>query len=92
MKQVWVKRRDLRLHRLDDARGGVADVDDGDSGAEVDQRVAVDVDDHAPAGTLDEDREGSAHATGDDGGASGHQFPRTGARDLGDQLSFLREA
>ena len=40
---------DLGLHPRDDLGGGVADVDDGDAGAEVDELVAVDVDEDAAA-------------------------------------------
>ena len=44
------ERRHLLLHARDDPRRGVADADDGDARAEVDQRVAVDVDEDAAAG------------------------------------------
>ncbi|GMA85553.1 hypothetical protein GCM10025868_08030 [Angustibacter aerolatus] len=64
---------DLLLHPLDDAGVGVADVHHRDARAEVDQRVAVDVDDHAAARALDVDRQGAADAGRDGGGASGVQ-------------------
>ena len=56
---------DLRRDRLDDARVRVADAGHGDAGAEVDERVAVDVDEHAAAGRRGEDRHGRADAGGD---------------------------
>src|SRR5206468_3727596 len=43
---------DLAADRVDHAGGGVADVDDGDPGREVDPLVAVDVDDRAAAGSV----------------------------------------
>ena len=48
MKQVWVKRATWALDGVDDRRGGVAHADHGDARAEVDQGVAVDVDEDRP--------------------------------------------
>jgi hypothetical protein len=42
--------RGLLLHRLDDARVGVTDVQAADSAGEVDERVAVDVAERRAAG------------------------------------------
>ncbi len=57
--------RDLLLHGLDDARVGVAHGGHRDARAEVDQLVAVRVDEDAAGGLLDVDREPGAHARGD---------------------------
>ena len=50
----------LLLHPGDDLGGAGADAGDGDSGRQVDEVVAVDVDDDAPAGPLHEDRKAGA--------------------------------
>ena len=68
MKQVWVKRADLLGDRRRHRRVGVADAGDRDAGAEVDQRVAVDVDDHAAAGGGRVDGHGHPDAGRDGGG------------------------
>ena len=56
---------DLLLHPGDHGVGRVADVDHRDARAEVDQRVAVDVDEHAAARPLDEDGQRRADAARD---------------------------
>ena len=91
MKQVWVKRSTCSRTPLDDVRCGVAHPDHGDPRAEVDQRVAVDVDEHAAACALDEHRQDRADAGSDDGLAALHQRPRPRARDLGDEQAALGE-
>ena len=60
---------DLRLHGRDHSWRRVAHGGDRDSGAEVDQVVAVDVDEDAAAGPLDVDRQ-----TGSDPGRDGRQL------------------
>ena len=75
----------------DDLGCGVAHAGDRDAGAEVDQRVAVDVEQDPAAGTLDEDSERGADARRDGRRAAGRQLPRARARDLGDQPPSLRQ-
>jgi hypothetical protein len=59
------ERRDLLLHPADHRGCGVADADHRDPGAQVDQRVAVHVDEDAAAGRDHEHREHGADAVGD---------------------------
>ena len=80
---------DLLAHFGDDALGGVPDAHDGDSRAEVDERIAVDVDQHPAAGPLDEHRQRGAHTARDGGIAARHQLRRARAWDGGDNSSFL---
>ena len=82
---------DLRLHGRDDAGVRVADGRDGDAGAEVDERVAVGIDDHASPGRDGRDGNRVADAGGDRGGLAGEKLLRTGARQLGDEAALLRE-
>ena len=77
--------------RADDLGGGVADGDDGDARAEVDQGVAVDVDEDAAAGRLDEHRQHVADPVGDEGLLPGEAGGRLGAGDLGDEATLLGE-
>ena len=49
---------DLLLHARQDVWSAGADAGDGDAGGQVDQVVAVDVDDDATTGTLHEHRQG----------------------------------
>ena len=77
----WTRRH----HRV----GGVADAGHRDAGAEVDQRVAVDVDQHAAAGPLDEHRQRGADAAGHHRVAALHQRGRARAGDGGHQAAFL---
>ena len=70
---------DLPLDRLDHARGGVADGGDGDAGAEVDELVAVDVDEDAAAGPLDVDRAAWCRCRPRRPPASGRAGPASGA-------------
>ena len=58
--------RGLLLHRRDDARVGVADVEAADAAGEVDEAVAVDVGDGRAAAVRDHDREVEAERIGDD--------------------------
>ena len=83
---------DLLVHRGDDALGGVADVDHGDAGAEVDEGVAVDVDDDGAAGRLHEDRQGRADGAGDGRRAPLEQRARPRSGDLGDEPALLGQA
>ena len=48
----------LRLHARDDLGGAGADAGDGDAGGQVDEVVAVDVDDDATTSTFHEHRKG----------------------------------
>ena len=83
------ERRDLLLHAADDRGRGVADRDHRDAGAEVDQRVAVDVDEHAAAGGVDEDRQRRADPVGDVRLLAVEPLERAGAGDLGDEAALL---
>ena len=78
MKQVWVKLRHLLAAPLRRPRARVADGGDRDARAEVDEGVAVDVDEHTAAGGFDEDREHVAHAFGDAALPAGEQRTRRG--------------
>ena len=71
--------------------GGVARADgcDGDSGAEVDQRVAVDVDDHSAVGVGREDGNAGADARGDGTQSALPDLPRAWAGQFADQLPLL---
>ena len=59
-----------------DALGRVADARHSDTRAEVDQRVAVDIDENTTAGLRDEDGQHHTHAAGDSPGAPGEQLTR----------------
>ena len=83
--------RDLRLHRLDDLRVRVAERRHGDARAEVDERVAVGVDDDAAAGGDGLDRYGVPDTRGDGGGLAREQLLRARTRDAGDQAPLLRQ-
>jgi hypothetical protein len=58
------------------ALGRVADARHGDARAEVDQRVAVDIDEDATAGLRDEDGQHHSYTAGDSLGAPGDQLTR----------------
>ncbi len=81
--------RHLVVHVAHDRRRGVADRHHGDARAQVDERVAVGVDDDASAGRLDEHRERRADPVGHRGLLAGEQRggPRSG--DVGDEAAFL---
>ncbi len=83
---------DLGLHGLDDPRRCVADAGHGDAGTEVDQRVAVDVDEHAAAGSGSEDGDGGSDAGRDSLRLALHASARLGAGNGGDETALLREA
>ncbi len=66
---------DLVPDGLDHGRGGVPHADHGDARSEVDQRVAVDVDQDRPLGAIDVEREHRA-----DPGGHGRRAPRARVR------------
>ena len=74
---------DLVTHGVDDRRVGVSDADDGDTGAEVDERVAIDVDEDRPLGAVDVEREHRADAGRDGGLATGVELLRPRAGQVG---------
>ena len=76
----------------DDAGRAVAHRRHGDPRAEVDQRVAVHVDEHAAAGGADEHREDMADPAGHGGLAAGQQLARARSGDLGDEAAHLGQA
>jgi hypothetical protein len=47
------ERFDLGLHICNDAIGAIADIDHGDTSAHIDDRVPIDIDDHATSSPLD---------------------------------------
>ena len=71
--------------------GGVARADggDGDAGAEVDQRVAVDVDDHSAVGVGRENGNAGADARGDGTQSALPDLHRAWAGQFADQLPLL---
>ena len=81
----------LVLDVADHVVGGVADADHGDAGAEVDEGVAVDVDEHPAARPLDEHRQRRAEPAGDRGVAALEQLDGARPRDRGDDAAFLGE-
>ncbi len=83
--------RHVLLHSGDDVRGGVADADYSDAGPEVDEGVAVKVDDHSAAGAVDEDGQGGADAAGDGGVPPRLQLQRPRSRHAGHEPAFLRQ-
>jgi hypothetical protein len=82
---------DLLADRLDHRRRGVAGVQHGQAGGEVDEPVAVDVLDDRAARGLDEDGDGVEHRLGYGRLPAGQQLARAGSGDLGDQPAFLRD-
>ena len=85
------ERPDLVDDPLDDLGRGVADARDRDAGGQVDQRVAVGVDEDATTGCLDEHGERGADAGSDVLGAPLEQRARARTGDLGHQPPFLGE-
>ena len=76
MKQVCVNSRDLLGDpAVDHGRALLPTDGHRDPGAEVDQRVAVDVDDHAAARGGDEDRQDVAEPAGHAGLTALQQLP-----------------
>jgi hypothetical protein len=86
------ERLDLRLHGGDDARRAVAHGGDGDARAQVDQGVAVDVDDDTACCPRGEDRHRGADPGGDGGGLARHQLLRDGSGQRRAQAPLLGDA
>ena len=82
---------DLRLHGRDDLGVRVAERGHGDARAEVDERVAVGVDDDSAAGGDSLDRHGVTDAGGDGGGLAREQLLRAGPGDARDHAPLLRK-
>jgi hypothetical protein len=80
---------DLLLHPRHNVGSAGADAGDGDAGGQVDEVVAVDVDDDATAGPCHEDRHSRAEAAGQSFVAALLQCPRQRAGELGDELAAL---
>ena len=79
MKQVWVKSPDLLADPLHHGGGAVAHRGHGDAGAEVDELVAVDVDEDAAPGALDVGGEPDPDTGGDHRRLAGVQGLRPGS-------------
>ena len=79
------------LHPADDGVGRVADRRDRDAGAEVDQRVAVGVEQHPAAGRGDEDGQRGRDASGDGARCGAPSGRARRVRDLGDKVTALRQ-
>jgi hypothetical protein len=84
--------RRLLGNRRGHERSARADIEDSDAGAEVDERIAVHIDDDAAAGALGKDGHRAA-----DGGRHGrlptlHEGPRTRPGNFGDELSSLGDS
>ena len=73
---------------LDDRVDGVTDRRDADAGAEVDERVAVDVDHDGAVGALDVDRKGGRDAGADSGLATGVEGDGLRSGDRRDHLTL----
>src|SRR5690606_11556672 len=86
------ERRRLLGDRLRDLRMGVADRRDADAASEVDELVAVDVDEDRARSPLHVDVGEGARAAGDARDATLLQLARPRARDLGDELALLGDA
>jgi len=82
---------DLFADPLDHVWRGVADAHDRYAGAEIDQRVSVDVAQNATAGVGDEDRQHRPDPRRDSRRAPGNQLPRAWPGKLGHQPAFLCE-
>ena len=78
--------RGLLLHRSDDARMRMADVEAADAAREVDEAVAVDVGDGRAAALGDHDRQVEAERVGDDPLLALDDLARAGAGNLGAKL------
>lgn len=76
---------------LDHLRGGVADGGDRDAAAEVDERVAVDVDEHSPAGGRGVDAGAAGQPRRKCRGSAGREFLGPGSGYLGDDSAYLLE-
>ncbi|CAI7973659.1 hypothetical protein FRAHR75_100066 [Frankia sp. Hr75.2] len=82
----------LLAHVLHDSVGGVADAHHRDAGTEVDQRVPVDVHQHATAGRRDVDGQGFADPAGHRLGPAFRQLHRARPGYRGDQPADLRQS
>ena len=91
MKQVWVKAATWSVTALTTAGAALPTETTAMPGTEVDQRVAVGVDDHAATGRLDEHGKRRADPVGDSSLLAGQQLGRARAGDFGDEAAFLRE-
>ena len=80
---------DLLLDGVDHGRRGVAHADHGDARPEVDQGVAVDVDEDGPLGALDVEREDRADPGGHGRRAAGVERLRLGTGQIGDDSTCL---
>src|SRR5690606_16514197 len=65
---------------------GGADAGDRDAGGQIDERIAVDVDEHPAVGVGGVDGPGGADARRDGGSAAGGERARGRAGQLGDEL------
>ncbi len=82
---------DLILNCGHDGRVGSADAGHRDTGTEVDQRVAVDVDDDSTVCVGDVDRKGGCDAGADDLLTAFGERSRARARELRDDATLLRK-
>jgi hypothetical protein len=80
---------DLVPDGVDHGGSGVAHADHGDSGAQVDQRIAVDVDEDGPLGPVDVEREDRAHPGGDGRRAPNFERFRLGTGQIGHESTCL---
>lgn len=83
------ERRDLLADGVDDGRGAVADGGHGDAGTEVDELVAVRIDQDAAACGDDVDRQGGPDAAGHCGLLAGVHLLRDGSGNGCDEPAFL---
>ncbi len=81
----------LAGHGFDHTRVAVADARHGDPGAEVDERVAVDVDEDATAGARCEDGHRGTDTGRDRGVFPGHELLGDRSGDGGDETTLLGE-
>ena len=82
---------DLLCDGIDHRSGGVADADHGDAGAEVDQRVAIHVDQDGTLASLYVDRKDRAHSWSDGGRPAGIECLRLRSGKLGDEAAHLAD-
>jgi len=82
---------DLLADVVHHRRGCIADTDHRDAGAEVDERVVVDVNEHPTACAGDVDGQRGTHAAGHGGRATLVELSGPRAGQAGDQPSLLRQ-